>query len=247
MILILSDGGEPTVEAAEQLEMRYEEYLIFFTDFVSAGTYGKGSVLVGRPTEEALCDTIQKIRASAVIDAVTEPASAMTRAALSACRKIGIKYVKCAAVRPVDGARLGLSYEQIAEEIKSCRGNTILYAEAAVVSAIARLVGKENADKMYVPVPKAAVFDTATALEYGIPLLNVVECGQVHGADAVSELIARVGAGMLVCDGTKGITDMTGAGAAAEIPVILTHRFGAGLSNVAATAEDAVIAARSEN
>ena len=244
MILVLSDGGAATAEVTAQLDIRDEKSIVFFTDLLSAGTYGKGSAIVGNADIGTLADVIRKNRIDAVIDAVRESGAELTRAAVSACRAAGIRYVKCAGIEPAEGTRLCLPYERVAENVINCQGNAVFYAAASTVRAIAALAGTAGAEKMYVPVMRTAVFDVAAALEYGIPLLNVAERESINGANSIREFAEEIGAELIVCDGTEGVSDAAAVGCAAGIPVLLTHRFGAGLPYVAATARDAVIEAR---
>lgn len=247
MILILSDGSSLAADVQGQLDLHREEYILFFTDFKAAGRLGRGGVIIGIETEASVAAAIRDNGITAVIDAVAEPMSALSAAAQAACNKDRVFYIKYVKTEEVSGAKLCLSYSHIADMVRGCRQNVLFYAEPRTVSAVASLVGEEHKSKMYVPLLKSAVFDAEAALEYSIPLLNIVETEWLWGEEAVSSMLEKTGASLIVCDMAEGISDKIAAAKAKNIKVILTHSMGIDFKRAAATARDAVIALHQNN
>lgn len=246
MILILSDGSTLAADVEKQLTLYGEGYIIFFTDFKAAATSGSGSVIVGEASARSLRETIKSNYIKAVVDAVAQPLSPLSKAAEQVCKELNIDCIKYLAIDEAEGAKMCLYYSHIADMVKSCRGNALFYAKAETVAAIAKLVGKEYIDKMYVPIQKATVFDAETALKYQVPLINVVETEWLCGKDAVLAMIKRTGARLVVCDAREDFADKIAAAKMADISVVYTHSMGMEFSNAAATARDAVIALHSK-
>ena len=156
MVLVLSDGGSGVLRVVKQLEIRDEKYIVYFMNFLGAGRFGKGNVIVGDGSAASIAAAISKNRADAVIDAVEEPKSRSSVNACRACRD-GVKYIKYVNMEESYGARKCLSYRQLASMI--CRGNgAVLYASPVTVSGIAAVGGDDAARKMYVPVVKKRGF-----------------------------------------------------------------------------------------
>lgn len=242
MVLIVSDGSLLAAEVEKHFELSGDRYIEFYTDFKAAGRVGRGNVIVGAPTEKSVAAAIKTNYITAVVDAVAEKNSALSDSAQKACAALGVGYVKYIKTQKPDGTRLYLYYSHIAEMVVKCRGGVLFYAKPCTVGAIAQLAGEEYADKMYVPVPKEVVFNTDAALEYKIPLLNVIETECSWGTDTVLDMISKTGARLIVCDGTDGIEDKISATEKIGIPVIFTHSMGREYKCVAATARDVVIA-----
>ncbi len=242
MVLIVSDGSALVSDVEKHLDLHGDRYIVYYTDFRAAGRVGHGNVIVGMPTAKSVAEAIRTNYITVIIDAVAEPMSRLSDAAQEACTALKIDYVKYIKTEKPDGTRLYLYYSHIAEMVMKCRGSVLFYAKPCTVSAISQLVGEEYADKMYVPVPKEVVFNTAAALEYKIPLLNVIETECSWGSETVSDMINKTGAGLIVCDEADGIEDKISAAETAGIPVIFTHSMGREYKCVAATARDAVIA-----
>lgn len=237
MILILSDGGSRASDIERQLDLYRDKYINFYTDFRAAGSRGRGSVLVGAPTSSAIMSAIRDNRITSIIDCM-EQANAEVQ---TVCARLKVRYVKYLNIKQRPGLKLCLYYADIADMIK--RGNNALfYASARTVRAVAEAVGRENIDRMYTTVMKSAVFDTSAALEYSIPLLNIIETELTDGQDAVAAMIKKTGAEVLICDDTVAIEDKAAAAFGIGIPIILTHSMGIEFVKAAATARDAVIA-----
>lgn len=244
MILVLSGTGKRAADIAAQLDLLGESYVLLFSDFAAAGRYGEGNVLVGGGSVSSIRQIIKDNAVTAVIDTIGKPCASESRAALDACERENVTYVKYVRAENAEGAEVCLSYREIADKIARCSGNVLFFSADTTVSAIAELAGDELAAKMYAPVPKSAVFDTGAALEFGIPIINVIEADILDGRAAVSELMRRTDAKMLVCDGVCGISDKIEACAGTSVGVIVTHNMGFDFPNTASTARDAVILAR---
>lgn len=243
MVLVLSDGGSGVLRVVKQLEIRDEKYIVYFMNFLGAGRFGKGNVIVGDGSAASIAAAISKNRANAVIDAVEEPKSRSSVNACRACRD-GVKYIKYVNMEESYGARKCLSYRQLASMI--CRGNgAVLYASPVTVSGIAAVGGDDAARKMYVPVVKNAVFDTDAALEYSVPIMNVIETNVIDGKESVEEVLKRTGASMIICDTSVNAADKVRAGDLLNIPVLITHNMGMEYPEAAAAARDAAMFVRS--
>lgn len=237
MILILSDGGSLASDIERQLDLYGERYINFYTDFRAAGSRGRGSVIVGAPTASAIMSVIRANRISSVIDCMAQ-ANAEVQAV---CARLKVFYVKYLNMKQQPGLKLCLYYAHIADMIK--RGNNALfYASARTVRAVADTVGRENIDKMYTAVIKSAAFDTSAALEYSIPLLNVIESEMTDSIEEIAAMIKKTNADILVCDDTVAIEAKAEAAFGLGIPIILTHSMGIEFIKAAPTARDAVIA-----
>lgn len=242
MIMILSDGGTAVLRIQKHLDIRDEKYVVYFTAFAAAGRFGSGSVIVGDGSERSLRSVIARNRVTAVIDAVCEPASEISRTAMRVCAD-GLPYVKYVNMEEDYGAKLCLSYRQLAEMIAHCGGNVLMYAAPQTVRTVAANLS-DAGDALYVPVLKSAGFDANAALEYSIPLRNVIEADGVDGTEFVTETVNKVGAKAIVCDCTVSTADKAAAAKAADIPMIVTHNMGMEYTAAAATAADAAIAVR---
>ena len=155
MIMILSDGGTAVIRIQKHLDIRDEEYFVYFTAFAAAGRFGSGSVIVGDGTERSLHSVLRQNKVTAVIDAVCEPASEVSKAAMCVC-KDRIPYVKYVNMEEDYNAKLCLSYCGLAEMIARCGGNVLMYASPQTVRAVAENIA-DGGSKIYVPVLKSAV------------------------------------------------------------------------------------------
>ncbi len=226
MILVLSGSGREAAGFSALLDQEGLEHLCVLPDFQEAAAYGCGNVMVGRFGSEEMETLLTEERACGVAD-VDADGVAMSRAAMTACEKLGIPYLKYLPLpkleRELVAGTVG-SYQEIAQGIDCLSGSAILYTTPAAAMAIAERA--ENPAKLYTPILRGSSFDVEKALSYGIPLLNVLETDSPDGVDAVTELIHKVGAKLLVCDGSWELADKLAASEKAEIPLVLTHRTG---------------------
>lgn len=240
MIMVLSDGSSAVPRLKEQLELRGERYTVYFTNFSAAGRFGRGSVTVGRGSVSQLKSFIEKNRIRAVIDAVVD--TDISAAAIAVCGDV-IPYVKYMQIEDSGGAKLCLSYKQLAEMLRRCGGNALMFAAPAAVRALSAETD-DGGERIFVPQLRCGVFDTDTALKYLVPLRNVIEADGVDGVDAISALAERVGARMIICDNNVSVSDKVEVGRRKDISVVITHSFGMEYPHTAATAADAVISVR---
>lgn len=241
MVLILSDGGAGVLRIAKQLEIRSVGYMVYFTSFLSAGRFGNGSVIVGDASAAALSDAIKRNRISVVIDALEEPRARLSQIAYSVCGD-RVKYIKYVNIEENFGARKCLSYRYLFELIMRSKG-AVMYASAVTVSGIVSEGGEKVAEKLYVPIVKTAEFDTESALEYSVPIRNIIECDLIDGKRAVKDMLERTGASMIVCDTSINVADKSVIGDLLNIPVFITHNMGMEYPEAAASARDAAMIA----
>ena len=173
---------------------------------------------------------------------MAEPLSPLSDSAQKVCAELGVGYVKYLNMQEKPGLELRLHYSEIADMIVRSGGNALFYAAPRTVSAIAATGGDACAKKMYVPIQKSTVFDTAIALEYSIPLLNVIEDEWFFGEDAVNSMVEKTNSKMIVCDDTTDLSDKAAVAFTLGIPIIFTHSKGTEFLKAAASARDAVIA-----
>ena len=115
----------------------------------------------------------------------------------------------------------------------------LFYAAPKTVRKIASDV--TDTSKLFTTILRGVSFDVELALEFGIPLLQVVENDSLDSEEAVLYAINKTGATMLVCDTTVTTSDKIAAAEKQGIPVILTHGTGVEYSKVVHSA-DAVMA-----
>ncbi len=226
MILVLAGSGGEAREFSSVLDNEKLEHLCVLPTLQEAASFGCGNVVVGRFDSRKMEEFLLAEKITGVAD-VDPGGNTMSQVAMATCEKLEIPYVKYLPL-PSVGRELvsGMtgSYREIAEGINCLSGSVILYTTPAAASFIAGLVSKP--EKLYTPILRSSRFDVEKALEYGLPLLNVVEVDNIEGVEAVTELIRKVDAKLLICDGSQGITDKIAAADAAAIPVILTHKTG---------------------
>ncbi len=226
MILVLSGSGSEAREFSAVLNQEAIEHLCVLPTLKEAAAFGSGNLMVGRFDSEKMEELFRTERITGVAD-VDPGGNDMSRVAMAACENADIPYVKYLPL-PDAGRTLMVgmagSYREVSEGINCLSGSAILYTTPAASSAIAQMV--EKPDKLYTPVLRDGSFDVEQALEYGLPLLNVIAVDRAEGVEAISELICRLGAKLLVCDGSRGIADQIAAADTARIPVVLTHKTG---------------------
>ena len=196
MILILSDGGKKVAEIEKQLKLHNDKYVFMFSDFIAASRFGKGNVIIGKPSKREIEKAYRENKIDSVIDAIEKPVSKLSQAALSALDG-KIKYVKLVKCNEYDGAEIVLSYKMLGEKVKAIKKNTLIYGSAAVTGAIASRAG-EKEDKIFVTVKKSPVFDVEKALKYFIPLLNVKEFDAFTKTDEIKQAIEKLSIGQVI-------------------------------------------------
>lgn len=225
MILLLSGGGGEARELSALLEQKEIPTLCLFQSFADAGAYGRGNAVVGRLDSREMEKLFKREAVAGVVDAASE-GTAQSLAAMEACRACRIPYVKYLRLAAEDGplVRAAGSYRIAAREVNHCSGPALFYAKPETVRTIAERAAEPS--RLYTPIPRGISFDVTLAMEFGLPLVNVLEMDGIHGADAVCRAIDRIGAKALVCDGSMGIVDKLEAAARREILTIVTHSMG---------------------
>lgn len=238
MILILAGGGRESEEVIGLLEQEKIPYLCIFSTLAEAGNYGRGNAVVGKMERRFFQKVFEENNVCGVIDAIFGGDVEPSLEAMAACREANVPYVKYLRIavssKPCTQGMVTGSYAVIAELINTHLGNVLFYAAPGTVRAIAKRV--LDCSCLYVSVLRGASFDVEQALEYGIPLVNVLEADGVE--DTVSSLIERLEARLLVCDGTAGIVDKAEAAEQSNIPLIITHNMGIEYTNTALRLEE---------
>lgn len=228
MILILAGGGREAQSVSERLRREGMAHICLFSTFHEAGSYGRGNAIVGRLDRRAMEDLLEKEKIHGVVDLEEGNHGEQSRATIAACKNRGIPYIKRLHLpvprEELHGAYMVGSYDAVAERINRQSKVVLLYTGAEAAGAIAKRVYQP--DCLYTPILRGIRFDVELALEFGIPLINVIEADSIDGADAVREVIARTKAGMLVLDGTVNPTEKLLVAEELGIPALVTHRAG---------------------
>ncbi len=224
MILILSDGGKKIAEIEKQLKLHNDKYVFMFSDFIAASRFGRGNVIIGKPSKREIERAYMENKIDSVIDATEKPVSKMSQAALSACDG-KIKYVKLVKCKEYDGAETILSYKMIGDKVKAIKKNTLIYGTPAVTKAISSWAG-EGEDKIFVTVRKSPVFDVEKALEYSIPLLNIKEFETFTKTDEIKIAIEKLSIGQVVFTEETATDELIGAAKEMNVKAYVTHSAG---------------------
>lgn len=221
------------------------DHLCFFTSFADAGNYGSGNTFVGRLSHEGAEDLLRQNAITGVVDVLAAGNQEQSLCMMKACEKANVpyvKYLKLWSTFSYGKAEVFATYASIAKEINKRDGKVLFYARPETVRQIAKRVN--DSSRLYVPIPRGIRFDVELALEFGIPLLQVMENDGVDGEDAVRHAIERSGAELLVCDGSGGTMDKLAVAEERGIPILFTHTMGIEYTKVVLKSEDAMDLAR---
>ncbi len=245
MILVLSGNGREAKGFSELLEKEGLEHLCVLPALQDAAAFGCGNVIVGRFDSDEMKKLLIEENACGVAD-VDAGGVAMSRAAMEACKILNIPYIKYLPLpntaRELVTGMVG-SYQEIAEGIDCLTGTVLLYTTPEAAMAIAKRVKKP--EKIYAPILRGSSFDVDTALAYGLPLLNILEVDNPDGVEVVIDLMEKVGAKLLVCDGSWELSDKLKAAETKGIPLVLTHKTGIEYTGTAWNSEALLRALRS--
>lgn len=245
MILVLSGSGEEAREMMGALKQERIDHLCFFTSFADAGNYGSGNAFVGRLSVQGAKDLLRQNVITGVLDVLTEGNQEQSLVMMEACEQAKVPYVKYLKLQSTfsyDRAEVFATYTALAEAVDKLSGKVLFYARPETVRQIAKRV--TDVSRMYVPIPRGIRFDVELALEFGIPLLQVMENDGIDGEDAVRHAIERCGAELLVCDGSGGTMDKLAVAEERGIPILFTHTMGIEYTKVVQASEDAMELAR---
>ena len=242
MILVLSGPGKEARELSVRLNEEMVEHLCFFSSFSDAGNYGKGNVYVGKINEREAEQLLRTNGIRGVVDVAEESNIMHALAVMKASERCGIPYVKYLRIpKPKDSCgqvRVMGSLCAVAEAVNDQEGKVLFYATPKTVKHIAKHV--KDASKLFTTIQRGVRFDVDLALEFGIPLLQVVETDNTNGEESVRYAIHKIGASMLVCDTSVSVSDKITAAEKQGVPVILTHGTGIEYSKVVHSADAAM-------
>ena len=224
MILVLSDGGKNLVEIEKQLKLHNDKYVCMFSDFIVASRFGKGNVLIGKPSKREFEKVYRENKIDAVIDATEKPVSKLSQAALSAISE-NIKYIKLAPCREYEGAEICLSYKTLADKIKNHKDNTLIYGASGATRTIAEYA-EERADKIFVTVKKSPVFNVNKALEFGIPIFNVKESDELTVTDEIKKAVEKLSVGQVIFTENSLTDELIDSAKEMGASVYITHSAG---------------------
>lgn len=228
MILILSSGSSDVVELSKRITAGGIKCMTHFSTFADAGKYGRGSTVVGRIDYNSLCEIIRSNKIYGIVDAMSAPGGEESEIVMRAAQKMGIPYLKYLkrsfSNEDYPNVLTINSYKDIADIINQTIGNVLFYASACTVNAIAELT--EDKERLYTVIPKGVDFDISIAMEYGLPLRNVIETEIVEGAENVLNTVDKYNIGLIVVDGSYSISDKAEAADKKNIRVIATQNTG---------------------
>ena len=238
MILVLAGGGRESEEVIGLLEKEKVPCLCVFSTLAEAGSYGRGNAVIGKMDSRLFKKIFEENTVWGVVDAFSGAEPLPSLEAMSACREERIPYVKYLRIPSPEGlcpqSMVVGSYAKIAAFINTRLGAVLFDAAPGTVRAVAKQVLDRKS--LYVSVLRTAAFDVEQALEYGIPLMNVLE---TNGAeDDISRLMDRLDIQMLVCDGTADLADRAKTAEKRKIPLIITHQMGIEYTNTALQPEE---------
>lgn len=215
MILVLSDGGSKSDELYRFLDIMGLPSIFHFNSFSEAGTFGKGSTIVGKASFKSFKRILIKNHIDCVIDVIDAPMSAASRIMIEAASELNIPMIKV--ILPIFRLNPGIvenigvsvesdySYKSAAETVNNTFGNVLFLANPYNVKAVADLVFDRGA--LYAPIPSGIEFDVDLALEFGIPLLNVIAVDDFSGAAGIENIINMVDARLIVTDSSSEVFD----------------------------------------
>ncbi|MEG2670256.1 MAG: hypothetical protein RR957_07295 [Oscillospiraceae bacterium] len=184
--------------------------------------------MVGKITKNSLARTINDNKITGVIDVISERTPDSSLIAMDICHVLKIGYVKYIrySVEETQFKNLTIhsSYSEISDIANSKHGNVMFYAKPQNVKRIADKVYDKKC--LYVPILKGIGFDVERAMEYGIPLNNVVEMPSIEGEAAVMEAIRKHSAVLVITDEVTNVKDKVIGAEKLDVPVILTQPFG---------------------
>lgn len=235
MILLLACGGSEIHTVSALLEKEGLSYLCVFSDFAEAGIYGKGNAIVGNHNKEEFEKLINDEKISGVIDISEIGDYYQSKCMINACKTLNIPYIKYIRL-PVDRGEYKSvfftgSYKEVAESVERRVGTTLLYTNSRTAKAISKFVKDNN--RLYTAVLRGMEFNIDLALEFGLPILNIIEMDVIDGTESVIDAIDRTDAELIVCDGTVSIPDKVQAAKQKNVSVIITQNTGVEYTNVA--------------
>ncbi|MEE1012875.1 MAG: precorrin-6A/cobalt-precorrin-6A reductase [Clostridia bacterium] len=240
MILVLSGGGQEAQEISPRLDAEQIPHICFFSTFADAGTYGKGNALVGKLTPLGAEKILRQNKISGVVDVMADGYSEQSAVVMLACKACGVPYVKylrpAIAVGDYDHVSVMGSYDAVADTINGQAENVLFYARPETVHAIASRIRDKK--RLFTAIPRCILFDVELAMEFGIPLVNVMEVDGMDGETAVLHAMEKASAGMVVCDDSMECADKIAAAKQRKIPMILTHKTGIDYTQLALTGDE---------
>lgn len=234
MILVLSDGGSLSNELYRFLEICGLPNIFHFSDFSEAGTFGKGSTIVGRASYKSFKRVLVKNNIDCVIDVIDAPVSKASAAMLEAAKELDIPVIKLILpifrLNPNIAENTGVpimteySYKNAAETVNNTFGNVLFLARPYNVKAVSESVFDLGA--LYTPISSGVEFDVELALEFGIPLLNVIAVDNFSGTQGIENIINMVDAHLLVTDSSTELFDKLEAAARTGCSVMFIQNTG---------------------
>lgn len=213
MILVLSDGSYFSQRLYIFLNSEEIPNIFHFSDFSCAGKFGKGSLVVGKPSYKGFKRVILKNDIDIIIDAIERPVDTASFAVMEAARELDVPVIKL--MLPV--LRIGddviksigakvikeYSYKKAAEIINNTVGNVLFLAQSHSVKAVCDYVFDLGA--LYALIKKGIEFDTELATAYGVPMQNVIDADNFSDASGIEDIVKRLDIRMIVTDSSSDL------------------------------------------
>ncbi len=234
MILVLSDGGSKSDELYRFFDILNLPSIFHFSSFSEAGTFGKGNTIVGKASFKSFRRILIKNHISCIVDIIDAPMSAASRIMIEAAKELNIPLIKVITpifrLNPGIAENIGVpvnydySYNSVAELVNNIYGNVLFLARPYNVKSVADLVFDRGA--LYTPIPSGVEFDVELALEFGIPLLNVIAVDNFSGAAGIENVINMVDAKLIVTDSSSEVFDKLEAASRTGCGVVFIQNTG---------------------
>lgn len=244
MLLLVSEGGREAGSFQTLLKDHHISYLGCYPTLLDAGTYGCGDAIVGTITKGMLCKTLHENQIWGVVDILSEPYVNDSLLVIEGCTKQKVPYLKYIHFPSLktEHAISCPTYKMAAKQINGQTGNVLCYAAPQTVNGLAKRVFDLSC--IYVPITKEYTFDVERAVQYGIPIRNIIERPLLDGYEATAALLATYDISCVVLDGSIPWEDKLPAILEKKIPVLLVHRYGIDFPHVATSTSEVIAFAR---
>lgn len=240
MILVLADSGLLTQSMKHFLSENNIDSIFHFPSISDAGAFGKGNVIVGKASYKSFERIVRKNNINCIIDIISVRQSKTSYTAIDVCSKLEIPIIKF--VTPtlllkryvIDKYNVDCvvdyAYANIAERINNTVGNVLFLAKSYNVKAIADLVFDRGA--LYTPISAGFQFDVDLALEFGIPIMNVLAIDDNKNENVIEEIIRKIDAQILITDSSSEIFKKLNLASKLGMQIIFTQNTGIDFTNI---------------
>lgn len=241
MILVLADSDIMTQSLQSFLSENKIDYIFHFSTISDAGAMGKGDAIVGKASYKGFRRILIKNNIRCVIDVISEKQSKTSYTAIDICNELKIPIIKF--VSPTlllkqeivekynINCVVDYSYLGVAEKINNTVGNVLFLAKSYNVKTISDLVFDRN--DLYTLIPSGFQFDVDLALEFGIPIMNVIAVDDINNEGVIKQIIENLDIKILVTDTSADVFKKFNLVKDSGIEIIFTQDTGIEYLNIA--------------